>query len=246
MVQEMPGLADTYPFCTYSLTSFKDIPDPSNRPARFIDVIGTIDMVSDIVPVQSIYQTAASNTRTIILKDILGNELRLILWGEHALEFDAEAVRAMGAKEPVIAIFVGTLPKMSHGVKSLSGSSACRWYIDEDIPDINLFRERLGPQFVPLAAYVPTGLGAIIPRVFEAPIEKTTQELNDDDPFVDMECQLHQVRWVGQEIEAIVSDPLCLRTSPVYKVLVCMALTSCLVPVVSSAAMNHMKSLSVS
>ncbi|KAM0879747.1 hypothetical protein ACQ4PT_034029 [Festuca glaucescens] len=186
-VEEMPGLADTYPFCTYSLTSFKDIPDPSNRPARFIDVIGTIDMVSDIVPVQSIYQTAASNTRTIILKDILGNELRLILWGEHALEFDAEAVRAMGAKEPVIAIFVGTLPKMSHGVKSLSGSSACRWYIDEDIPDINLFRERLGPQFVPLAAYVPTGLGAIIPRVFEAPIEKTTQELNDDDPFVDME-----------------------------------------------------------
>ncbi|KAM0834024.1 hypothetical protein ACQ4PT_063881 [Festuca glaucescens] len=71
-----------------------------------------------------------------------GNELRLVLWGERALEFDAEAVRAMGVNEPVIAIFVGTLPKMSHGVKSLSGGSACRWYIDEDIPDINLFRER--------------------------------------------------------------------------------------------------------
>ncbi|KAM0832333.1 hypothetical protein ACQ4PT_064970 [Festuca glaucescens] len=71
-----------------------------------------------------------------------GNELRLVLWGERALEFDAEAVRAMGVNEPVIAIFVGTLTKMSHGVKSLSGGSACRWYIDEDIPDINLFRER--------------------------------------------------------------------------------------------------------
>jgi hypothetical protein len=28
------------------------------------------------------------------------------------------------------------------GVRGLSGSSACRWYIDEDIPDINLFREK--------------------------------------------------------------------------------------------------------
>ncbi|KAM0904043.1 hypothetical protein ACQ4PT_018277 [Festuca glaucescens] len=186
-VQEMPGLADTYPFCTYSLTSFADIPAPAIRPACFVDVIGKIKMVSDIVPVQSIYQTAASNTRTIILKDLLGNELRLVLWGERALEFDAEAVHAIGVKEPVIAIFVGTLPKMSRGVKSLSGGSACWWYIDEDIPDINLFRESLGPQFVPLAAYVPTGPGAIVPRVFEAPIEKTTQELNDADPFVDME-----------------------------------------------------------
>ncbi|KAK1618128.1 hypothetical protein QYE76_023645 [Lolium multiflorum] len=186
-VQEMPALVDTYPFCTYSLTSFADIPAAVSRPARFVDVIGKIEMVSDIVPVQSIYQTAPSSTRTIILKDQLGNELRLVLWGDRALEFDAEAVRAMGVNEPVIAIFVGTLPKMSHGVKSLSGGSACRWYIDEDIPDINLFRESLGPQFVPLAPYVPTGPGAIVPRVFEAPTKKTTQELNDADPFVDME-----------------------------------------------------------
>lgn len=28
------------------------------------------------------------------------------------------------------------------GVKSLSGSSACRWYIDEDLPDINSLRAR--------------------------------------------------------------------------------------------------------
>ncbi|KAK1612070.1 hypothetical protein QYE76_035743 [Lolium multiflorum] len=186
-VEEVPGLADTYPFCTYTLTAFSDIPDPIGRPARFIDVIGKIDMVSDIVPIQSMYQTTASNTRTIILKDIMGKELRLVLWGDRALEFDAEAVRAMGEKESVIAIFVGTLSKTSHGVKSLSGGSACRWYIDEDIPDINMFRERLGPQFVPLAAYVPIGPGAIIPRVFEAPIEKTTEALNDADPFVDME-----------------------------------------------------------
>ena len=28
------------------------------------------------------------------------------------------------------------------GVQGLSGSSACRWYIDEDLPVINDFRNR--------------------------------------------------------------------------------------------------------
>ncbi|KAM0930661.1 hypothetical protein ACQ4PT_000849 [Festuca glaucescens] len=210
-VEERPGLADTYPFCTYNLTSFADIPVPCGRPERFIDVIGKIEMVSDVIPVQSLYQATASNTRTVILKDMLGNEIRLVLWGDRALEFDAESVRAMGEKEPVIAIFVGTLPKSSHGkhcgycfsvvgsrahwlvisccaiLFQVSGSSACRWYIDDDIPGINLFRERLGTKFVPLAAYVPTGLGAIVPRVYEPPVEKTLKDLNEVDPFVDME-----------------------------------------------------------
>ena len=41
--------------------------------------------------------------------------MRVVLWGDRAVEFDADAVHAMGAEEPVIAIFVGTLPKMSRG-----------------------------------------------------------------------------------------------------------------------------------
>ena len=41
--------------------------------------------------------------------------MRIILWGARAVEFDTELVREMGAKEPVIAIFVGTLPKMAPG-----------------------------------------------------------------------------------------------------------------------------------
>jgi hypothetical protein len=44
-----------------------------------------------------------------------GTELRLVLWGDRAVQFDAAAVRAMGEKEPVIAIFVGTLPKITRG-----------------------------------------------------------------------------------------------------------------------------------
>ena len=77
--------------------------------------------------------------------------MKLVLWGDRAVEFDADSIRAMSLEKPVIDIFVGTLPKMAFGnssgahpgfVKSLSGSSPCRWYIDEDIPDINSFCER--------------------------------------------------------------------------------------------------------
>jgi hypothetical protein len=44
-----------------------------------------------------------------------GAELRLVLWGDRAVEFNADLVRAMGDKEPVIGIFVGTLTKNHRG-----------------------------------------------------------------------------------------------------------------------------------
>ena len=104
IVEEKLGAEDAYPFCTYSLTAFNDIPDPG-PPARFYgelcsipfyiiplvafflflcstlqprfyiyfytDVIGKITMVSDIIPVQSWAQTTPSDTRTVLLTDLL-------------------------------------------------------------------------------------------------------------------------------------------------------------------------------
>ena len=53
--------------------------------------------------------------------------MRIVLWGDRAVEFDAEAVRVVGAKEPVIVIFVGLLPKMSRG-KCYNGFSLCCFF----------------------------------------------------------------------------------------------------------------------
>jgi len=72
-------LEDGFSFCTYSLTAFVDIPKPATRHERFVDVIGHINMVSDVIPIQSMYQTTASNTRAVILADLQGNEIRLVL-----------------------------------------------------------------------------------------------------------------------------------------------------------------------
>ena len=45
-----------------------------------------------------------------------GNEIKILLWGARAHEFAAEDVRAASIESAVVAIFVGTLPKMSQGI----------------------------------------------------------------------------------------------------------------------------------
>uniref|UniRef100_A0ACD5UNZ3 Uncharacterized protein n=1 Tax=Avena sativa TaxID=4498 RepID=A0ACD5UNZ3_AVESA len=190
-IKECPGLEENYPFCTYSLTAFVDIPRPGGKPRSFVDVIGKITSISDVVRIQSMHQVTPSNTRTIMLEDLYGVQMRLVLWGDRAVEFDADTVCSMGEKEPVIAIFVGTLPKMAFGVKGLSGSTPCHWYIDEDILDINSFRESLGSKITPLASFDSTGPGALVPRVHEDPIDKTIAELDSLNPFIDLEKRFY-------------------------------------------------------
>ncbi|XP_045088624.1 uncharacterized protein [Aegilops tauschii subsp. strangulata] len=172
---------EDFPYCTYSLMSFSDIPIP--------DVIGRIIAVTDIVVVHSQHQAGPSDTRTVVLQDQIGNEISLVLWGARAHEFEVEEVRAASESTVVIAIFVGTLPKAYRGIKGLSGSSACRWYIDEDPPEMNAFRASLAEGLPAVTAHIP-GEQAIVPApVHEPPVELTVQELLALDPFDNLKKQ---------------------------------------------------------
>ena len=61
-----------------------------------------------------------------------------------ALEFDGDAVLQIRQKNHIIAIFVGTLMRQyKDGTHFLSGTAACRWYINEnDILAIKAFQRR--------------------------------------------------------------------------------------------------------
>ncbi|SPT16712.1 unnamed protein product [Triticum aestivum] len=180
---------EDFPYCTYSLMSFSDIPIPGPHTPHFIDVIGRIIAVTDIVVVHSQHQAGPSDTRTVVLQDQIGNEISLVLWGARAHEFEAEEVRAASESTAVIAIFVGTLPKAYRGIKGLSGSSACRWYIDEDPPEMNAFRASLAEGLPAISAHIP-GEQAIVPApVHEPPVELTVQELLALDPFDNLKKQ---------------------------------------------------------
>ncbi|KAE8810929.1 hypothetical protein D1007_12279 [Hordeum vulgare] len=185
-----PGIED-YPYCTYILISFSDIPVRGPNTHRFLDVIGRITAVTDILVVHSQYKAEPSDTRTIVLEDQAGNEISLVLWGARAREFDAEEVRTASNAGAVIAIFVGTLPKMYRGVKGLSGSSACRWYIDEDLPEMNAFRARyfLFSWLGPVTAHIPGEQPMVATPVCEPPVEMNVKELLALDPFDNLKKQ---------------------------------------------------------
>lgn len=49
-----------------------------------------------------------------------GHEIRLDMWGKCVTRFDGRTILAAGEKEPVVAIFVGTLTKIFKGHAMLS------------------------------------------------------------------------------------------------------------------------------
>ncbi|KAE8811710.1 hypothetical protein D1007_11504 [Hordeum vulgare] len=183
VLDQEPGIEEDYPYCTYNLISFSDIPVPGPNTHRFLDVIGRITSVTHMLVVHSQYKAEPSDTRTIVLEDQAGNEISLVLWGARAREFDAEEVRTASNAGAVIAIFVGTLPKMYRGVKGLSGSSACRWYIDEDLPEMNAFRASLSEGLGPVTAHITGEQPMVATPVREPPVEMNVKELLALDPF---------------------------------------------------------------
>lgn len=129
-------------FCTYSLIDLAHLPASVETPAYFTDVLGLITGVSDAIVYHSSSRSEPSVKRTITIRDQGGYQITVILWGERATAFDGDGVIELSQSKPVIALFVGTLVKTYEGRKGVSGSSACRWYINDDISDMTEFHAR--------------------------------------------------------------------------------------------------------
>lgn len=69
-------------------------------------------------------------------------EIKLLLWGERAEEFEDDLVQQMGRESAAVAIFVVVLMKSY----SMTRGSVCGWYLNEDLPEINNCFERFGDQ----------------------------------------------------------------------------------------------------
>jgi len=90
--------------------------------------------------------------RIIHLVDHTGNMIELSLFGPRAQEFDGDTVYEVGQNSHVIAIFVGPSMKQYKGSPPfLSGTAACRWYINEnDVTEIRDFYKCLPIQAQPV------------------------------------------------------------------------------------------------
>jgi replication factor A1 len=126
-----------------------------SNPAVVRNTAGDL-MMRRIIKLQDLRYTSTHNTSSVIFAcddqqykyqtyiSCRGNTMDLSLSGTRALEFDGDAILRIGQKNHIIAIFVGTLMKqLKDGKQFLSGTSACRWYINEnDIPEIKAFQRR--------------------------------------------------------------------------------------------------------
>ncbi|KAK3160883.1 hypothetical protein QOZ80_1BG0066920 [Eleusine coracana subsp. coracana] len=115
--------------------------------------------------------TSDTAKRTIALKDLSGYEMKLVLWGNCAVDFEADSVFNIGQEHHVV------------GAPSLSGSPACKWYLNEDIPDIEEFYDRLGEDMIKIEWISNDDVAG--PSRGAATLEqKTVAELRALDPWV--------------------------------------------------------------
>ncbi|CAL4935534.1 unnamed protein product [Urochloa decumbens] len=142
-VEEYNDTSIKFPKYVYDLINFEDFPSRVGQVDCFVDAIGTIVGVSEIVSVHLPSSNNSTAKRVISLKDIRNNRINLVLWGSRASDFDAETVHCIGQESPVVAIFVGMLVKSYKGENTLSGGTACKWYINEEIPEIEAYFDRL-------------------------------------------------------------------------------------------------------
>ncbi|KAI5009513.1 hypothetical protein ZWY2020_011650 [Hordeum vulgare] len=99
------------------------------RMRRWVPVL---DYISNTVPVlYAVYRILKRNT-----------EMKIVLWGQRAIEFEAQLIYDNGQETAVVGVFVGLLMKSYKNDETLSGGSACRWYLNEDLPEIDDYFER--------------------------------------------------------------------------------------------------------
>uniref|UniRef100_A0A0A9GH54 Uncharacterized protein n=1 Tax=Arundo donax TaxID=35708 RepID=A0A0A9GH54_ARUDO len=73
--------------------------------------------------------------------------MKFYIWVHRASEFNIDVVCAMGHEEPVVVIFVGMQMKSFKGEHSLSANTACRWYINPEVPEVHDVLVRLHNDF---------------------------------------------------------------------------------------------------
>ncbi|WVZ56644.1 hypothetical protein U9M48_007140 [Paspalum notatum var. saurae] len=175
-----------FPKYAYFLTPFMQLPQLEQNKEYFIDVIGRITALSDATEITT-NSGIVRMKRLIHLMDLSGNIVEISLWGSRAEEFPGQQVYEASKTNHVISIFIGTLVKTLSGARPfLSGTSACRWYINvPEIPEITAFYTSIGQESQPIQKITLENANES-PNMIE---QKSLLELRSIDPFDNLGAQ---------------------------------------------------------
>ncbi|CAL5007131.1 unnamed protein product [Urochloa decumbens] len=122
-----------------------------------MDIIGVIVGVSEIANVYLPSSNGTTSKRVISVKDLRNNRINLVLWGLLAKSYKDES--------------------------TLSGGSACKWYINEEIPEIEAYFDRMYDHHDKVQ-WISTGEQQFRPLEQQKNLEeKTVLQLRDIDPW---------------------------------------------------------------
>ncbi|RLM98558.1 replication protein A 70 kDa DNA-binding subunit B-like [Panicum miliaceum] len=177
---------DSFPRFVFHLSPLADLSSRVGSQMYFtelLDVLAMVVAVSNVTYVRVATNSTDTPRRVIVLKDLSGFEIKLVLWGSRAIEFDADTVYRLGQEHAVVGIFVGTLVKSYKGEETLTGGSACKWYLNEDIAEIDEFFERLSDDFIKIEWISDNDDSNQRFQKVEHLLQKTVSELRSLDPW---------------------------------------------------------------
>ncbi|KAI3877397.1 hypothetical protein MKX03_026454 [Papaver bracteatum] len=111
------------------------------------DVIGKLHSISNIVvkQVQEIYETRDVQMREICIANDAETTLKITLWGELADMIEDEMLER-NKNVPVVVIVTGTFVREHMGLIILATKNASRVFVDLDVEQVHIFRQRLGDE----------------------------------------------------------------------------------------------------
>ncbi|CAN6240492.1 unnamed protein product [Urochloa humidicola] len=175
---------ETFPRYVYRLTEFDQLFERIGDNTYFLDVLAVITEVAEPICKYTSINELSTITRNVVLQDINGNELKLTLWGRRAQEFSIDNVYNASDAKPIVTLFVGCLMKSFYNNEQyLSGSSACKWYFNPEIPEADAFYARFQTQRIEIKH--PDTQTQLSVQPTPAPIvqTKTLEELMIIHPF---------------------------------------------------------------
>ncbi|CAL4958070.1 unnamed protein product [Urochloa decumbens] len=132
------------PLHSFEFVDFNDVPSRNGDKRFFTDVIGEIVSVEEMGETWKWKTWRNISFRNIRLCDLRGRKLNVALFGELGRRFDAEQVFKQGQNVPIVAVFAGMLVQWYSGKEfTIRSTSASKYYLDLDIPEVQEFRESL-------------------------------------------------------------------------------------------------------
>ncbi|OEL19192.1 hypothetical protein BAE44_0019788, partial [Dichanthelium oligosanthes] len=139
------------PLHSFEFVNFGDVPSRNKDKSLFTDVIGQIVSIEDEGRTWKWDSLRNISFRNIHLRDLRGRQLSVALYEDLGRNFDRDLASKQDQEVPIVAIFAGMFVQLYNGIGfTVRSTSASKYYLDLDIPEVQEFRKSLANAHKPI------------------------------------------------------------------------------------------------